>query len=160
MPTLIHLTDFKGQQPKRDPRLYFEDADYSAYNNGGWSYTVEKNYPHKLSIHCDVLDEYKSISNKFFIELRKFIERQFEGDVLFEYKSMDYRWWWNKEATSEWAREYSQIRHGYWHLYFESENDVGMFALKHGEKISKPQKFHPGYGEDIIQQEAMYGEIA
>lgn len=156
----MHTSEFKGQHSRRDPRLYFDDAEYSSYNNGSWTFTIEKNYPYLVNIHCDEVAEYKSSSNTFFIELRKFVERRCEGDVVFEYKSMNYRWWWNKEATTEWSRNYSEITHGYWYLYFESEADLGMFALMHGGKCSRVQKYHPEYGENILEQESMYGESA
>lgn len=161
MPSLIHVAEFRGEAPKRDPRFYFKNANRTGYNNQRWEFNIEENYPHVLTIHQDVIEELTyGYDNTFYIELRKFVERRCEGDVLYEHKNMGYRWWWNKEATSDWDKKFSDIKHGYWYFYFESENDNSMFALTHAEKLSIVQKYHPEYGHDVLEQDKIYGKVA
>lgn len=155
MPTLIPLTDFRGEQPIRDARLYFKKASWDRHGNGHWrwSFNVDDEYPHMAAIHRDVIDDEYSNDNTFFVDLRRWVERQAEGDVIFQYKNMSHKWWWNKEATTNWDKKFSDIRHGYWFFNFESESDLAMFALMHGEKLSKPQKYHPDYADEIMKDE-------
>lgn len=155
MPNLISVNDFRGDHPKLRPVLYFTDA-YKGYNDG-WQFTIEKDYPYIANIHIDTIDEEtKESHRKFWIDLRKWVERTCAGDVLHQYKSMNYRWWWNRTAKGEWDKEYSDVKHGYWYLYFEFESDYKMFILMHGEKITKVEKYHPKYGEHILEQDRIY----
>lgn len=162
MPSLIRLDEFKGEKPARDPRLYFKNASRS---NGRFTFSIEEEYPHIVHLHCDVFEteHYYSGSewatNSFFVDLRRWTERVAQGDIIFDYKNMGHQWCWNwneEDAKHSWKRKYSDIRHGYWYIYFESENDLGMFALMHGEKMSTPQKYHPEYEEVIMKNEELH----
>lgn len=85
--------------------------------------------------------------NNFWIELRKMTERQFEGVCFVETRRNDYRWWWNKDATSEYSKETHRVTHGYFIFYFESPNDLVLFKLRFCEMLSeKAYRFHPDYG--------------
>lgn len=159
MPSLMNVAEFRGKQPIRDPRLYFIDA-YRPGWDSGWKFEIEKTYPHVLNIHHDVIEDLAyGYDNTFYIELRRFVERRCEGDVMYDYKNMSYKWWWNKDAKSDWERKYSDVQHGYWYFYFESENDKGMFALTHAEKLSKVQDYHPQFGKDVLEQDKVYGKV-
>lgn len=155
MPSLILLSEFLGDPPTRDPRLYFKKARYSRYSDRWrWEFDVEKEYPHIAAIHSDTInDDFGETDHTFFVELRRWVERNGAGDVIFQYKNMGHKWWWNKDSTTSWDRKYSDIKHGYWFFYFESETDLGMFALMHGEKLSTPQKYHPDYADEILKDE-------
>lgn len=155
MPTLIPYTDFTGEKPNRDPRLYFKKASYSRYSDRWhWEFKVEEEYPYVANIHRDVInDEFGDTDHGLFVDLRRWVERTAAGDIIFQYKNMSHKWWWNKEATSSYERKYSDIQHGYWYFYFESEIDLSMFTVMHGEKLSKPQKYHPSYATEILKDE-------
>lgn len=162
MPNLINIYDFRiernANKPKIDPCMYFSKA-YLGMNNE-YKFNVEDDYPYVANIHIEVVEDPKQESTrKFWIDLRKWVERTCSGDVLFEYKRMDYRWWWNREAKSEYQKEYSQVKHGYWFFYFEIESDYTMFSLMHSEKFSKPQQYHPDFGKDVLEQDKIYGKV-
>lgn len=158
MPTLARLSDFRGPNPKRDPDLYFKNSRFTRYNGDKWEFSVEEEYPHIAAIHRDIFyDCYNN--NEFFVELRRWVERRCEGDLIIDYKTMNYRWWWNRDAKTEWSREFTEIRHGYWIFYFESESDLHVFGLMHGEKISQIQELHPEYGKDILDQDRILKRV-
>lgn len=159
MPNLIRVEDFRGTNPTLHPCLYFTDA-YRGYGSDNYKFTIEKDYPFVANIHIDVIDDITKESNrKFWIDLRKWVERICAGDVLHDYKRMDYSWWWNREAKGDWDKNYSQVKHGYWYLYFECESDYTMFTLMHGDKISIVQKYHPEFGKDVLEQDKIYGKV-
>lgn len=159
MPSLLYLNYFKKEYSDVVP-LYFKKA-YRDYRNGQWSFKVEEEYPHIATIHIETLtDLYDDDDNSFWVELRRWVERRCEGDCIINYKNMGYRWWWNREAKYDWDKQYSDVKHGYWYLYFELASDLTMFNLLHGEKVSVVQEYHPRYGKDVFEQDKIYGKAA
>lgn len=110
---------------------------YHVNGRGGledFEVTVEREFKYIALIQREHLDK---IDPRFWIDLRKLVERQMEGDVVYWYKSKDYKWCWNRDsAKSEYDRKYSDVRHGYWHFDFEFDSDRTIFALAHGSMMS------------------------
>lgn len=158
MPSLLFVEDFRGKDRKYNPRFYFKNT-WTRYNNTELQFDVAKEYPHIFTIHRDVMEQYESDDNTFFVDCRRWVERSCAGDVLIDYKNMNYRWWWNRDAKSEWQRETTEVRHGYWYLYFECESDFAMFSLKYGEKYSSVEQYHLDYGKDVLEQDKIYGKV-
>lgn len=162
MPNLINVYNFRighnANKPKLDPCMYFSNA-YLGMNNE-YKFTIEDDYPYVATIHIEVLEDPRQESTrKFWIDLRKWVERSCTGDVLYKYERLDYSWWWNRDAKREWDKAYSQVKHGYWHFYFEVESDFTMFALMHGDKFTKVEKYHPNFGKDVTEQDKIYGKV-
>jgi hypothetical protein len=157
MPSLLYLNHFKKEYTDIVP-LYFKKA-YRDHRNGKWEFKVEEEYPHIVTIHIETLEDlYDNDDNSFWVELRRWVERRCEGDCIIDYKNMNYKWWWNREAKSEYQKEYTDVKHGYWYLYFECESDLTMFKLMHGEKVSVVQEYHPSYGKDVLEQDKIYNK--
>ena len=161
MPNLIHLSSFSGEKPALYAPFYFKDAYRSTFNSNSWTFNIAETYPHVGYVHCDDVPEFISEGSEFWIETRRWVERHCAGDVIVKYEGMSYQWWWNKDAKNEWDREYTTVRHGYWHFYFEDNNDFHMFILKHGNwvKLGKLEH-HPDYGKDVLEQKELYGKGA
>ena len=158
MPSLLLVNDFKGKDRKYNPNFYFKNT-WTQYASNEIKFDVAKEYPYIFTIHRDVMEQYDQNDNVFFVDLRRWVERSCAGDVFLEYKNMNYRWWWNRDAKSEYQRETTEVRHGYWYLYFECECDFTMFGLKHGEKYSTVEQYHPSYGKDILEQDKIYDKV-
>jgi len=146
MPRLYSIDDdFSGKTPRHNPAHFFPSAIWTRGMSSDyfWKYDLEGDFPARSYIHCDDLDDKDT---GFWIELRKDVERRFLGDVFYLYQRMDYRRWWNRNA-SEYSKEYERQRHGYWTFYFENEGDHAMFIMQHGERLSdKRYRFHPIMG--------------
>ena len=152
------LGDFLGENPIRDPRLYFKRAYHARRGDKWrWEFDVKEEYPHFVTIHRDIItDNYDNDDHTFFVELRRWVERVAEGDVIFEYRNMGHKFCFNPDKQYSWDKHYSEIKHGYWYFYFESGVDLSMFTLMHGEKLSKVQKYHPDYAERILKDEKQH----
>jgi hypothetical protein len=162
MPSLLFLDDFKGKDRKHNPRLYFKKTWYGVYNSEELQFNIEEEYPHVFTIHRDyyynALNAYGD-NNTFLVELRRWVERTCAGDLILDYKHMNYRWWWNREAKNEYQKEYTEVKHGYWYFYFEYESDLIIFKLKYSEAYSTIKKYHPDYGKDVLEQDKIYGKV-
>jgi hypothetical protein len=158
MPNLIHLHNFRGDPPRMHPPYYFKNAERK-YSTQSWRFNPVEDYPYIVYIHYDNLDPYDNMTldnNGFWLDLRRWVERQAAGDLLVDYENKNYRWWWNKDAKAEYQKKYSEVKHGYWHFYFECESDLQMFILMHGRMVTgKAEKYHPDYGKDIDEQRRM-----
>ena len=128
-----------------DPRHYFPSAQES-YSGGHteMTYNLDVDFPAQSYIH---LDHLSSADNLFWIELRKDVERLYQGDVFYMYYPQNYRRWWNTDATADYNKKYNSQKHGYWTFYFEEESDQAMFIMKYSEILSqKRYRFHPDAG--------------
>ena len=160
MPSLFFVNDFKGKDRKYNPNFYFKRT-WTQYTSNEIKFDVAEEYPHIFTIHRDVMENIEvENQNTFFVDLRRWVERTCAGDVFLEYKNMNYRWWWNRDAKSEYQRETTEVRHGYWYLYFECECDFTMFSLKHSEKFSRVEQYHPDFGKNVLEQDKIYGKVS
>lgn len=152
MPRLYNITeDFNRKEPRYNPCEFFPSANYrSDYlsSNCYWHYDMDADFSYQSYIHIDNLDTSdQSYNTSFWIPLRRCVEREYTGDVFYQYKKMNYKWCWNSDATSDYQREYNNIKHGYWVFYFENDEDQLMFHLKFGDMTAdKTYRFHPNYG--------------
>ena len=157
MGKLISILDFGTTY---NPRLYFPEPEhipYSVNGRGGYepvSAAIEREYKFIALIQVEHLEP----TSRWWIDLRKLVERQMEGDVIYWYNSLDYRWCWNREAAqNEYQRKYSNVRHGYWHFDFEFDSDRTVFALTYGEMISETESEETGGMEKAPKGEYQYG---
>lgn len=129
-----------------------KDAKYSKH----WFFpnphaTVEEVYPHKLVIHQDLVEarypeEAVTEAGNRRIEIRKFIERSLEGDVIYEWKRMNYiRVFPPNESNGK--RYKTEIAHGFYVFHFETNADAFHFKMRFGEMISEINIRHPHYPE-------------
>ena len=126
MSKLYNVNDFKinsnvwdnEKRPKIDPTWYFVDT---IWYHDNFSFDISKTYPCCSTIHIDCMD------GKTKIDIRRFVERNLYGDVIFKFEEMNYLE--GKYGT--------QVQHGYYFFYFESIEDQVLFNLNYIEKISK-----------------------
>lgn len=139
MPRLIDLSRLKKENHNLSE--YFKEVQYNGYDRG-YSFNVASTYPYEAYVHGPTQEE---DDPHFLLDLRRFVERQAIGDVVYSYKNMGYKWCWNmKDAQHEWNRSYSEVKHGYWILNFEEEGDLVMFRLRKSDLITDSMsKFHP-----------------
>lgn len=148
MPRLYSIgSDFNEKNPRYNPSHFFPSAYWGRHwssSESYWKYDMDKDFPVQCHIHCDDMPD---DNNTFWIDLRKDVERRYQGDCFFDYHHLDYRRWWNSSAKSQYEREYDRQKHGYWTFYFEEGSDQMMFVLKHAEILSpKRYRFHPLMG--------------
>ncbi len=139
MPRLIDLSRFKNDN--HNASEYFKNVYWNSQVQRH-EFDVALTYPHELYVHGPTqMDD----DPDFFLDLRRFVERNATGDTVYRYKSMGYKWCWNmKDAKHDWDRSYSDISHGYWILNFEEEGDMVMFKLRKPTLVSdRMSKFHP-----------------
>lgn len=148
MPRLYSIEqDFDRDHPRYVPTHFFPSAEWRAHwssSQHAWYYDLNTDFPARCYIHNSKLS---STSTDFWVPLRKDVERRWTGDCFVEYTRWDYRYWWNKNATEHYDREYEHQSHGYWTFYFEDEADQTWFIMHNGDKLSpKKYRFHPDYG--------------
>lgn len=148
MPRLYSMThDFNAKNPKFQPDHFFPSAYYGrnwSSSESRWTFNLDKDFPACSFIHYDEMEKQ---NNTFWINLRKDVERRYQGDCFYIYDRKDYQRWWNKNSKGEYDKQYGTQRHGYWTFYFEEKSDQTMFILNHGSIISnKKYRFHPVMG--------------
>lgn len=121
MPRLVNLQNLENI----NLREYFVNVEWSSYKNC-WTYNIADTYPHVSYAHMQTINE---TDNKFFIDLRRFVERTAGGDVMYSYRTMDYSYCWNKDTASSWDHKWDRITHGYWAFNFEYSEDLVMWQL-------------------------------
>lgn len=150
MPHLIHVDRFSDhtnfgntRHAVYDPREFFIDAYYDSYRQG-WRFDVQKTYPHTLYSHIQTVNE-EDLG--YFIDLRRFVERNAQGDVIYSSINLSYKWCWNlNDAKGDWDRKYSDVSHGYWVLNFENREDMAMWQLmKPTLTTRETSRFNPNY---------------
>ena len=126
---------------------------------------VETVYPHQLAIHQDLVlarypEEAVREAGMRRIEIRKFIERSLEGDVIYQWKRMSYiRVFPPNESNGK--RYKTEITHGYYVFHFETNQDAFHFKMKFGEWVSTVNIRHPKYPEgdgsdDLFGKDALW----
>lgn len=144
MPKLIHLNRFSGDRSGLNPLEYFVDCRWDTYSDR-WDFDVSSSFPYEAYTHIQTLEE--TNHKTYLIDLRKFVERQATGDVVYDKMNLGYKWCWNvDEAKSTWERNYTSIRHSYWVFHFESLQDLDMWRLiKPTLIVEAPCRFNPLY---------------
>lgn len=139
MPRLIDVSRLKEEN--HNLHEFFKGVSYDGYGRGH-TFDIAMTYPYETYVHGP---SQKEDEPNFLLDLRRFVERQAAGDVVYHYKNMGYKWCWNmKDAKHDWDRSYSDISHGYWILNFEEAGDLTMFKLhKPGLVTDRMSKFHP-----------------
>lgn len=163
MPSLILLDHFKGDNPRYFPPYYLKGCTTNLHGHRDWKKDVKESYPYEAFVHCDELDGHFYQSDfGFWVDMRRWVERCAAGDIIIDYENMGYKWWWNKDATNyEWSKKTTDIKHGYWHFYFETDSDLKMFVLKFGKMVKmETQEYHPDFGKDIFDQDRIKGRSA
>lgn len=148
MPGLYYLNSKSDTAlPNQFPWHYFPSATWGRHGSGStwsWIYDLDVDFEAQSYIHIDQLDH---ADTKFWIALRKDVERRYSGDCFYIRHCKDYRRWWNSSATQDYDKDYATQRHGYWSFYFEEASDQTMFILQHAEILSsKRYRFHPEMG--------------
>lgn len=156
----IFHADRSNRQPgTREAKWYFADRVNPK---------LEDSYPIRLSIHIDDLEggrydrPSKLDAGRTRIEIRKFIERRLDGDVVYEQEPMEHV---RVSPPRDNGKRYSdQITHGYYHFHFENENDAFHFKMKFGEIVREPSERHPGFPpeegyEDLFGRNAHYRSL-
>lgn len=149
MPRLYSIpNDFDPKSSRYNPSHFFPSAYWGRHwgsSEAYWKYDLDEDFPAQCHIHIDAMPD--DSDNRFWIALRKDVERRYQGDCFFDYHRLNYRRWYNTGATSEYMREYDTQQHGYWTFYFEEGSDQMMFVLKNAEILSpKRYRFHPVMG--------------
>lgn len=112
---------------------------------------IEEVYPHLLAIHQDLVqarypEEAVIAAGMRRIEIRKFIERSLEGDVLYEWERMSYTRVFPPDLSNG-KRYKTEVSHGYYVFHFETNADAFHFKMRFGEWISPVNIRHPKYPE-------------
>jgi hypothetical protein len=154
MGRMFHRSDFSADGLK--PEYYFPDAYWDSRGGaaGLWKFTVASGYPFALHVHNDMLSSRsaQASAGALRVEIRKFIERHLEGDVVITRldKTYFYRPEPNKYDRYPSRRE---VAHGYLGFNFEFEADAVHFKLRFSDIVSEVQDRHPSYDwvtEDMI----------
>lgn len=91
-------------------------------------------FPVRALIHMDVFEH-----DKFkLIEIRRWLERNQKSDAYIEYTDMEYHYSYTKKSV---VRAYLddnawRVKHGYWHIWLESEEELMFFKLRWGDIMS------------------------
>lgn len=154
MGRLIDYDDFfKG---KLKIEHYFTDWVRSSPNSSRFHEdglrALASDFPHTISVHFDNIENsYYSESGlatrrKTFIEVRRFIERQLHGEVIFREVDMSHHYHifcldltWCQFKT-----------HGYVIFHFELESEASIFALAFSHLISEIEPTHPDVSQDQL----------
>lgn len=124
-----------------DPTWFFPDAHYS-WESRRWVYKWPSEYfPHMLAIHCDDIRS----DPRRKTEIRKWIESNIDGTVIFELIEKNYRVYYNEDR--DW--NYSFERTNHWiAFYFEDEGSALLFKLKFLGYIKDITNLHPTTGDE------------
>ena len=142
MPQLIFLSQFFLKDGNLDSCFYFKDSCGYGRNS---KFDIKVTYPFEIYMHEDTYG--KEINNEILIELRRFVERRANGDVILSHNDLSHVWCWNADtAKGEWDRSYSDIRHRYIVLNFECEEDLITWKLMYPDYVTdQMSEWHPEY---------------
>ncbi len=127
---------------------YFKDAFYSS--NGGsyqWSYKwPNPEFPNHAAIHADEM-----LDNK--IVIRKWIERNDVGTVIYEYVRKDYRVWWSNDPKKRDWEHTTEISNCWNVFHFEDSEAALAFGLQFSNLVRPITDDHPTkhYGEKCVR---------
>lgn len=142
MGKLINFGDFCNQPPKIDPRLYgVKTIELRLDLPSEWKKQVILAHPFQVSIHHT---QYENLDFLFWTTVRKWTERQAEGDCIYEIEDKSYKWCWNLDNSHEFDRKFTWVPHCYIHFHFELNSDKTAFALLYSEAISDVVDELPG----------------
>ena len=122
---------------------YFKDAYWSS-SNGPSKYIYKwpsEDFPHRLYIHDDTLQN----QNGRKIEIRRWIEQHLTDTVILDSIEMNYRKFYGK--SYEWEKGID-VQNSWIRFSFESGESASAFALKFGDWIQTPTRWHPDRPED------------
>lgn len=131
MARLIELRDLLPS-----PAWFFPDARYVRKGNSNamyWEYTIASGYPVALYIHFRHLgidhrrDDHYPVNARRRVELRRWIERHLDGDVLYTIDDRSYTVPFN-----------DIIAHGYHVLDFEGDAEANHCLLRFADIIETP----------------------
>ena len=174
------LIDVKDFEPRLDyatnksfmlrhPEWYFHDAYFSG-NRKWYEFTIQSSYPHSCAIHEDkIMLDGRCLSSgpHLRVVMRRWVERNLEGDVIWHSINMDYTVKIpHGTPANAFNTSVDTIAHGYFQFHFETEVDLLHFKLRFGDVVSDIQPTHPDYAQldkyvcvDQLSA-ALYGEHA
>jgi hypothetical protein len=116
---------------------YFDDAYYSSSGgtNAKWVYPwPNKQFPNHVAIHNDEIDK---------VAIRKWIDNNDIGTVIYEYVSKSYRVWWSEDLKKrEWDHT-SEIHNCWFCFYFEDSEAALAFNLNFVHLVRPLTEDHP-----------------
>ena len=140
MPRLIEYSEFRHELHGYGlvPSWYFPDAELVRKGMSSalyWEYSIASGYPVALYIHYRHLgydhDRRSTLANraKWRVEVRRWIERNLDGDVIHEIDDRSY------------SLEIDTVRHGYHVFRFETEHDANHFLLRFAHLVELPTEY-------------------
>ena len=129
----------------KNANWYFPDAFYSAYGgvNSSWRYEwPNAAYPNHVAIHEDEINDNK-------VAIRRWIERNDVGTVIYEYIRKSYRVWYSIDpAKRDWDHT-SEISNCWNLFHFEDSESALAFSLRFSDLVRPITEDHPTrhYGE-------------
>lgn len=140
---LINFDNFCSQPPKDDARLYgVKLTRLKSDLPSDWKKQVMSAHPFQISIHESKIENLEFL---FWTNVRKWTERQAEGDCIYEIQDKSYRWCWNlNDSPHAFDRKFTWVAHFYVHFHFELNSDKTAFALLYSEAISDVVDELPG----------------
>lgn len=168
MGQLLEISDFRNVErwgdkyrALRDPFWYFVDT-----RRNRTQFSVEQTYPHKLYIANAYLEgpryegeEGERQAALQRIEIRRWIEVNIAGDVIYDRLNMTYWRVLPKKANrspSSRDRPFYDFPHGYYVFYFEHESDALAFRMRFSCVETKPSPCLPGH--ELQEGEEQYAE--
>lgn len=118
---------------------YFEDARWSSETRKCTFKWPSEQYPCAVGIHTD------RITNPIRIEIRKWVEQNLDGTVIYSQVDHTYHKYYDRERT--WDNSY-QISNYWMVFYLEDEASELAFRLRFSNYIAEITKHHPRYPED------------
>jgi hypothetical protein len=152
MGRLINVGDF-GYPLHRRPRRGTDAVQTDLYD-AFWFFAnreypeLADSFPVRLSIHAMYLEggKYADPDTKAAgatrIEIRKFIERQMDNDVVWTKESLTHVRVMPPHGPQK-KRHSHEIAHAYYHFHFETEADAIFFKTMFGEIVREPTQHHP-----------------
>lgn len=123
-----------------DPSYYFSDAHYGGTGNGFvWMYEWPSNdYPCSAYIHSEQLD------SKLKVEIRRWIEKYLDNDVMLDEVNKDYKIRYKKTGVASIYTVYNK-----WVRFsFNDKESLLVFTIKFSEYIRPITDWHPDRPED------------
>jgi len=119
-----------------DADWYFSDAFWDSYTSPSrYKYKwPSDDFPIVITIHDEILD------SKLKPTIRKWIEINVLGTVIYETIDKSYRHYW--EGNNNWDHSYAVINI-WWAFYFQDEESATLFKLRFGDIIQPITDKHP-----------------
>lgn len=143
MGTLLELDGIKSDIGL-SPGWYFSDA---YFYDRGWKFKFPSDdFPYLVSINEDDMG-----GNKIII--RKWIEKNAEGVVIYCTENKSYRVWWSEDPKKRDWDHTSEIRNNWYMFYFEDSESALAFSLAFSNIVRPVTNDHPTkhYGERYVR---------